>query len=227
MSGKPVFLDQDLLVAYVDGELEPEQRAAVEAALLHDAEAWEAVRLLRLSGEAAARAFADVVDEPVPARLIAAAADRSKIADGAGRRPKVRWTSGRWAVPLAASLAALAIGLGAGYGLRGLEATPDQSSPGTYAPAAASTSDPLAARFESALVAALEKGSEGQSFTYESQNVGHGSVELGRTFTTGFGWDCREFHREETRAGDRRRDNGLACRDLDRGWTVMILPAAG
>jgi len=226
MNGKSIFLDQDLLVAYVDGELEPERRAAVEAALLHDAEAWEAVRLLRLSGEAAARAFADVVDEPVPDRLIAAAADRSKIADSAARRPKVRWPPAWWAPLLAASLAALAIGLGAGYGLRGLETTPERSSAGTYAPAA-SRSDPLAARFESVLVAALEKGSEGQSFTYESQDVGHGRVELGRTFTTGFGSDCREFHREETRAGDLRRDNGLACRGLDRGWTVMILPAAG
>jgi len=227
MSKKPIVLDQDLLVAYVDGELEPERRAAVEAALLHDAEAWEAVRLLRLSGDAAARAFADVVDEPVPARLIAAAADRSKIANGATGRAKVRWISARWAVPLAASLAALAIGLGAGYGLRGLEAPPEGPSAGTYAPAADSTSDPLAARFESVLVGALEKGSAGQSFTYESQDVGHGSVKLGRTFTTGFGSDCREFRREETRAGDLRRDNGLACRGLDKGWTVMILPAAG
>ena len=67
MSENRIFLDQDLLVAYVDRELPPDRLAAVEAALLHDAEAWEAVRLLRLSAKAAARAFALVIDEPVPA----------------------------------------------------------------------------------------------------------------------------------------------------------------
>ena len=37
MSENRIFLDHDLLVAYVDRELPPDRLAAVEAALLHDA----------------------------------------------------------------------------------------------------------------------------------------------------------------------------------------------
>jgi hypothetical protein len=227
MSENRIFLDQDLLVAYVDRELPPDRLAAVEAALVHDAEAWEAVRLLRLSADAAARAFAHVIDEPVPARLRVAAGDNVGNGNIASLRPKARSAAAPWLRPLAASLAALAIGLGAGYSLRGPSLGPYGASGGTYIPATAPTADPLALRFESALLAALEKGSDGQSFTYESKDVGQGRIELGRVFTTGFGSDCREFHREETRAGAHRRENGLACRGADKGWSVMILPAAG
>jgi hypothetical protein len=221
MSENQIFLDQDLLVAYVDQELPPDRQAAVEAALVHDAEAWEAVRLLRLSAKAAARAFAHVIEEPVPARLRAAAG--GKIDDGllTARGAKTR-PAARWLMPLAASLAALAVGLGAGYSLHGLGG----SSGGGYIPATAPAADPLAARFESALLAALEKGSDRQSFVCESKDVGQGRVELGRAFTTGFGSDCREFHREETRAGGLHREDGLACRGADKSWSVMVLPAA-
>ncbi len=223
MSESRIFLDHELLVAYVDRELPPDRLAAVEAALVHDAEAWERVRLLRLSAHAAARAFAHVIDEPVPARLRAAAEGKAEngnlVALGARARP----AAARWLMPLAASLAALALGLGAGYSLRG----PGGAPGGGYVPATASTVDPLAARFESVLLAALEKGSEGQSFTYESKDVGQGRIDLGRAFTTGFGSDCREFHREETRAGAHRREDGLACRGADKGWSVMVLPGTG
>ncbi len=221
MSAKTVILDQDLLVAYVDGELPPERQAEVEAALVHDAQAWESVRLLRLSASAAARAFAPVLAEPVPARLLAAAGQGDANRTFTGLRSHSRRVG--WFLPLAASLAALAIGIGAGYSLRGDGTT----AGGGYAPAAVPAADSLAQRFESALLAALEKGSEGESFTYESQNVGEGKVELGRAFSTGFGSGCREFHREETRAGAHRQDNGLACRGADKSWSVMILPNAG
>jgi surface antigen len=131
-------------------------------------------------------------------------------------------------MPLAASLAALAVGLGAGYSLRGITGgTTTGTAGGTYIPAGAATVDPLAARFESALFAALEKGADGRSFSYDSKDVGQGRVELGRAFTTGFGADCREFHREETRGSVASRADGLACRGADKGWSVMILPPAG
>ena len=215
MSENPVILDPDLLVAYVDGELPPERMAEVEAALVHDAQAWESVRLLRLSARAAARAFAPVLAEPVPGRLLDAARATEMPASIAQPR--------RWLMALAASLAALAIGLGAGYTLHGSAFTTGSG----YIPAAAPAADPLAQRFESVLRAALEKGAEGDIFTYESQNAGKGQVQLGRAFATGFGSPCREFHRDEVRAGIHRLDNGLACRGADKSWSVMMLPNAG
>jgi len=220
MSENRIFLDHDLLVAYVDQELPPDRLAAVDAALIHDAEAWETVRLLRLSAKAAARAFAPVIDERIPARLRAAAGGTVESGNFGAPRPRMR---AGWPMALAAGLAALAVGLGAGYSLRGIVGG---MAGGAYTPASAVTADPLAARFESALLTALEKGVDGQSVSYERKDVGQGRVQLGRAFTTGFGSDCREFRREETRASVLSRADGLACRRADKGWSVMILPAA-
>jgi surface antigen len=203
-----IFLDHDLLVAFVDGELPRERLAAVEAALMRDAEAWETVRLLRLSANAATRAFAPVLQEPVPARLIAAANPA---------RTGKRRVAGYWPKALAASLAALAIGIGAGYELRGM--------PQGYVPASLSSADPLAGKFEAALQTILEKGNQGESLAYESAAVGRGQVVLGRSFATGFGAPCREFHRDETRGSEHRVADGIACHAADKSWSVMILSA--
>jgi len=133
MSENRIFLDHDLLVAYVDQELPPDRLAAVDAALIHDAEAWETVRLLRLSAKAAARAFAPVIDEPIPARLRAAAGGTVESGNFGAPRPRMR---AGWPMALAAGLAALAVGLGAGYSLRGIVGG---MAGGAYTPASAVT----------------------------------------------------------------------------------------
>ena len=217
MNESQVFLDQDLLVAYVDGELTSDRDAAVEAALMHDAEAWETVRLLRLSAAAAVHALRPVLDEPVPAQLLEAA--QGEAGNGlAGVVNRARPRAWHWSARIAAGFALLALGLGAGYTLR-VASDPDSG----YIPASASSVDPLAARFESVLLAALDKGADGESFTYESEGAGKGRIELGHRFTTGFGADCREFHREETRGPVSRNVDGLACRDSGSAWSVMIM----
>jgi hypothetical protein len=237
MNKQRISLDQDLLVAYVDGELPAAEAGAVEAALAHDEAARETVRLLRLSADVAARAFADMADQPVPERLVTAA--RRAGARHAGSQSRgVRQGAARWLLPIAASFAMLAIGLAAGYGLRG---APDRAQtassagstaagpgagPGAgYSPAAAE-SDPLAGSFEATLQGALDSGAAGQGFAYRAPGVGEGRIELGRSFTTGFGTDCREFHRDETRGAARRASNGLACRSADGSWNAMLFPAS-
>ncbi len=205
-----VILDQDLLVAYVDGELPVERVASVEAALMHDAQAWETVRLLRLSANAAARAFAPVLKEAIPQRLIAAAGV------GSVREP-VRSRS-LWPLALAASLAALAIGLGGGYMLRGANSG--------YVPASLPAEDPLQEKFEASLQGLLDRGGEGATVTYESQPTGQGRIVLGHALVTGSGRACLEFHRDETRGSSHSTADGLACQAADRSWGVMILPTA-
>jgi surface antigen len=225
MTDMTLNLDPETLVAYVDKELTPEQAAAVEAALMHDAAARESVRLLRQSSAAAAHAFDGVLNEPLPGRLLLAAgvgaaetAARPRLA-GPGRAR--RWAG--WTLPLAASLAALALGLAGGYELRG------PGAGGGYAQASATAADPLANAFESTLLTALDGGRDGDSFAYAG-NAGAGDkgrIELGAQFTTGFGTDCREFRRIETRAGAESRGSGLACRGPDRSWSVMLLAGTG
>ena len=205
-----VILDHDLLVAYVDGELPAARLAAVEAALIHDAEAWDTVRLLRLGANAAARAFAPVLEEAIPQRLLSAAGIRPVHSPVRNRSP--------WPLALAACLAALAIGIGGGYLLRGPLAG--------YVPASLPADDPLQGRFEAALQGLLDKGGDGASVTYESQPIGQGRIVLGHALVTGSGRSCLEFHRDETRGSGHSAADGLACKAADQSWSVMILPMA-
>ena len=98
-------LDDSTLVAYVDGELDAARAQEVDAALVLDPQLRSRVQIFRETSRALRTAFDGSSRETVSPRL-AKALDRP--------RPGV---GGRWrlAVPLAASLAALTVGLGGGY----------------------------------------------------------------------------------------------------------------
>ena len=66
-------LDDDQLVAYLDGELDTAEYAEVEAIIAGDAESRARLVLLSETTAMVRRAFDDVLHEPVPARLLAAA----------------------------------------------------------------------------------------------------------------------------------------------------------
>jgi hypothetical protein len=232
MNDLPLNLDPELLVAYVDKELPPAQMAAVEAALMHNGAARETVRQLRLSAAAAAHAYDAALNE-LPDRLLlaAGAGEPPPIPQREPRlhiAPRLRGAPLRRLLPLAATLAALAIGLAGGYELRarGVGIAGPEGAQG-YAPAAAPPADLLAAAFESALLPALDGGAEGQAFAYAGKAGERGGIELGGRFTTGFGAECREFTRNESRDGVSSRAGGLACRGADRSWNVLLLPVAG
>ena len=63
----------EALVAYLDGELDDDERRHVEAWLEADPVVRERLAALAQSGDLLRGAYADIVDEPVPPRLIAAA----------------------------------------------------------------------------------------------------------------------------------------------------------
>jgi anti-sigma factor RsiW len=112
----------EALVAYLDGELDAEERADVEAWLEADPTVRD--RLLALSDSAGLlrSAFAEFVSEAVPERLIAAARGETRSpaeAEIVVLRPKQANPppSRRWYIELAtaAGLFGLAVGAGAGY----------------------------------------------------------------------------------------------------------------
>jgi anti-sigma factor RsiW len=94
------------LNAYADGQLAPERVAIVEAALARNPELARRVADFRAQSAALRDALDPVLNEPIPDRLLAAAAPA--ILPEAGR---VR----RWAIPALAAAATLVLGLGIGW----------------------------------------------------------------------------------------------------------------
>jgi hypothetical protein len=219
MSEDRSAMTQDILVAFVDRELPPEQMAAVEAAVAQDAAAQEIVRKLRVSANIAKRVSADALNEPLPLRLIAAARGRSPARPARTATPPERGYATHWLLPLAASIAGLAIGLAGGYLVRDLSSG--------YVVAEATSVDSLASSYEATLQGSLDSGAAaGLSFAYESPGVGQGTITLGRSFMTSNSRACREFSREEVRGTVHSGGDGLACRAPDGSWSIMFFPAA-
>jgi hypothetical protein len=97
----------ETLMAYADGELDPETRRAIEAEMAIDPQVAQEVERHRALRADVSGAFAGVVDEPMPDRLLRAA---KKSPTGASGQPRRRWS---W--PEYSSIAAsLLIGILAG-----------------------------------------------------------------------------------------------------------------
>jgi anti-sigma factor RsiW len=116
--------DDDRLVAYLDGEVETAERHDIEAWLDSDPAARDKLTALARSAELLRHAYDEVLDEPIPNRLIAAA--RGETAPQTGARilafaPRPAAVHGgvrpswRLALPVAASLFGFVVGGGAAY----------------------------------------------------------------------------------------------------------------
>jgi len=160
-------ISDEMLMAYVDGELESDQRAAVDAALAQD----EAVRARlaahrRLNAKLSA-AFDGALGEPVPAHLAQAASPPASAAiiDLSTRRP--RWSAREWGA-MAASIAA---GLVLGVGFMGRPA-------------------PMIATESGALVA---RGALAHTLDAQLASDEAGAVRIGLSFRADNGAYCRTF----------------------------------
>jgi surface antigen len=204
-----------MLVAYVDDELDPAQRAAVEQAIRADPEAQAIVSVLKNSAAAVKTAYDEPMTVPVPQRLLdvlqADAARSGGTGDGvvpfAPRRPMS--VVSRYLLPLAASLAALAIGFGAGVGY--------DSGGGPIVPAG--TTSP----FDSALMQALEFGDPGVALDYQDTAAGvRGSVVVIGQVATSFNGACREF-KHTAEGANTLLEFGVACRDANNAWQILTV----
>ncbi len=106
------------LIAYLDGELPESERDEIASALEHDPELRLAAQRLGQSASLLRAAFDEVLREPLPARLVAAArGETAKVLSIALRIKRAMIEQRRWwiGVPVAASLVGLAIGGSLGY----------------------------------------------------------------------------------------------------------------
>lgn len=111
-------LSDEKLIAYLDGELPESERDEIAHALEHDAELARRAAGLTESAALLRAAFDEVLREPLPERLIAAArGDTAKVVSLATRLRRRVGEQRRWwiGVPVAASLMGLMIGGGVGY----------------------------------------------------------------------------------------------------------------
>ena len=190
-----MIYDDETLMAYVDGEVDDALRARIDAAAAADPALAQRVQQQRALREKLSGAFSHVLDEPVPARLEAAARGgavrEAKAARGnvvqfparAARAPSPPWRAREWT--------AMAASLLVGVLLSWRVFTAADSSP------VVAGKGSLVARGELAQALDTQLASEQQ---------GDERVMIGLTFKSRDGGYCRSFVMRTTRTA------GLACR---------------
>ena len=188
----------EILIAYADGELGAEDRAAVEAALAEDAELRAALRAQQALRARLNAEYDPVAGEPLPARLEAllttgAGAAVIDFAAERGRRRRFAW-------PQAAAMAAsLAVGV-----LVGRLAPSPPSDPAAVDGRAMLARGALAEILETRLASAQPAAARSR---------------IGLTFADPGGRLCRTFDTPDL--------SGIACRE-PAGWRlVMTVAGAG
>ena len=194
----------EILMAYVDGELDAKLRAEIDAAVGNDPALARRIEHQRALRDKVAGAFAKVLSEPVPDRLASAArgapAAESAASRGnvlqfparAARAPAAPWRAREWAA-MAASL------------LLGVLISWRMLVPGDGAPFVAGK-DALVAHGE--LARALDT-------QLASEQRGEEPVLIGLTFKARDGNYCRSFVLRATKT------TGLACR-AGPDWQVPV-----
>lgn len=209
----------DILMAYADGELDPAERAAIERAMQADPAIAAAVARHRTLRDDVAAAFADILAEPVPARLQPPRAQTQAPAQAPAQAPPPANVASlaaareakdaraahearrRWSWPEWGALAAmLVVGVLVG-----------KLTPGGAPPAIAGSGNQVVAQGE--LAAALDRQVGGSG-----GNGGNAAaVRIGVSFAARDGRYCRGFVMGSSA--------GLACRDGDR-WRIPVLAEA-
>lgn len=196
-------ITDELLLAYIDGELSREDRATVEAALASDPDVAERLHRHQAVGARVHAAFAPVAEEAPPERLVRmikpAAAVVSLEAARAKRdepKPQPKAKTARPTMPINARWGAIAAALVIGVGL------------GVFAP-----------RPEAGLVngemqatAVLRAGLDSKLASAPS---GNGQIQVGLTFRDKNQTWCRTFTSRQGAAG-------VACRQGE-GWQVRMI----
>jgi hypothetical protein len=213
-------LTPERILAFVDGELSEAEHREVAAAIAADPAAQAMAAAMRSSAAAAAPAFDEALEAPWPPRLTTLLAAAQP--DGEPRVvafTRQRRTGGAWRLAIAASLAALLLGLAGGYTLRGFDVPLRLAGDGQ--------GDPAAARFTAALHQVLDRDRTGDTVDYSLPTASaSGRVTLLGPVQTRSGMACREFSHAARRGNQSRTDNGIACRSAGGGWEILLLPVA-
>ena len=184
------------LMAYADGELDAARRAAVEQAMREDPAVAAAVERHRALRADVFGAFAGVLDEPVPERLVPRASTAAVLPLDAARAARAqarrRWTWPEWG----AMAASLALGV-----LAGAAGWHTMSADG-------------GATLASANGTVVARGALADALTDAVAGRDEHGVRIGVSFRSKNGEYCRSFVSGSAA--------GLACRTAE-GWRIPVL----
>lgn len=215
------ILNDQILTAYADGELDRDTAAQVKAALAGNSKAAETVRRFQEVTRLARQAYDGPLHGAVPERLLRAVeatpVGASLAVDLAARRARrPNFSVRRMALPIAASLVLL-IGGFVGYQLK----------PGADQVAevvAALTSDIVR---PGGLHDVLEAAASGRPVRWKEEASGLQVEAVVRlTFEASHGGYCREYLVTAEGAGQRQSVSGVACRSPEGDWRTEILVAS-
>lgn len=209
-------IDDETLIAYLDGQLPEADYGPLEQALAEDAALRQRLERLVDSGELARRSFDAVLLEPVPPTLIAAI---WRAPDPRARRPSTGSTAPgeapwwlRWLGlapgqrPWRALASVLVLAVGATLGWQALQ--PSEEVRWSLREGQA-VNDP-------SLALALDVSPSGRVLRTAS-----GAVEVLASFEQNTGGHCREFNRSTPRGT--RDELGVACRAPGGEWRLEFL----
>ena len=214
-------IEQETLVAYVDGELGEIETRQVEQLMAQDAVVRETVRQLRESALLLRAAFNEPVNAPVPAGLVdsinqAFATESRDVKEG--RNGAARGPATWWPMALAACFFGLLIGGGLNVWL--VDVRVAQEVARVEALNRANEQMKQAALFN-----ALEQKVSGETVAWENPDSGYrGAITPVRTFKNRDEQWCREYTLRETAAGeteDLRR--AIACREPAGQWRTRLV----
>lgn len=186
---------QETLMAYADGELDAQTRQAIEAEMAVDPQLAQEIERHRALRADVDQAFAGVLTEHVPDRLLRAATKTVTTTTGAPRR--------QWAWPRWASIAAsLVIGVFAGRAML---------------PQPTSESGLIATGIDGRVIAS---GALAQALSEQLSSEDGAGIDIGLTFRARSGEYCRTFG---ARAAN--PVVGFACRDAEVWRVDMLSTA--
>lgn len=221
-----VILDDTTLVAFVDGELDPVEASAVEAALRRDPAAAARAQALRESASLLRSAFGEMVAAPVPERLLAVVGRSPPPRVASGMRHSGRAPSGGYRawMRIAATLALLVIGASGGWAGAEFWGRSGARQDGGMA------ADPVMLAVRGELVqATLESTKSGASNTWRDPR-GRATLVVApvRTFRDEEERFCREFRETATRDGVQTLlRHGVACRNPQGFWNTRFYVVPG
>jgi hypothetical protein len=205
-----VTYDDETLMAYADGELDDAQRAAIAAAVERDPELARRVERHRATRARVAGAFARVLDQPLPGKLITAArgADAAAATSATQRRGEVLQFPSQASAPRTRRWGVREWGAMAASVVLGVLASWQWLAP----------QQPFLSPRNGALVASggLATALDAQLASTQREDD---AVQIGVSFRSRAGEFCRSFVLREAGTA------GLACRAGDE-WRIAVTATA-